>query len=59
MTESKMHPAVKAWSEERMKQIRERTAIYIEQGMSPEEAEERAVFDIRMDIRRSPPLELP
>jgi hypothetical protein len=59
MTERKMHPAVKAWSGERMEEVRRLAAAYREQGMSEEEAEDRAVLDVRMTIRRSPPLDLP
>ena len=31
---------------------------YCERGMPPDEALEKATFDIRMEIRRAPPLKL-
>jgi hypothetical protein len=54
MTEN---PEVKAWIDGWMEKVHARAAVYREQGMSQEDAEERAVFDIRMEIRRAPPFE--
>jgi hypothetical protein len=49
------HPKIKQWVDGWMTKVRERAAVYRQQGMSAEDAEDRAVLDIRMEIRRGPP----
>jgi hypothetical protein len=48
------HPLVKAWIDGWMKIAKEKATVYREQGMSSEDADERAVLEVRMEIRRSP-----
>jgi hypothetical protein len=47
---------VDAWVDGWMAKVQVRAKVYREQGLSQEDAEERAVYDIRMEIRCSPPL---
>jgi hypothetical protein len=50
---TKEHPLVRAWINGWMKIAKEKAKDYREQGMSAEAAEERAVLEVRMEIRRS------
>jgi hypothetical protein len=55
MTKNNEHPSVKAWVDGWMKIVDEKAKLYREQGMSAEAALERAVLEVRMEIRHSPP----
>ena len=48
---------IKAWIDGWMEKLGERAKVYQAQGLSPEDAIDRATYDIRMEIRRAPPLE--
>lgn len=50
--------AITAWIDGWMSKVGQRAADYRAQGMPAEQANERAVFDIRMEIRRAPPINL-
>jgi hypothetical protein len=50
---------VDAWIDSWMTKLNERAKSYQAQGLPPDVALERATVDIRMEIRRSPPIELP
>jgi hypothetical protein len=52
------NPDVKVWIDGWMEQVRQRAEAYRQQGVPSDEAEERAVFEVRMEIRRSPPLRI-
>jgi hypothetical protein len=55
MTKSnKEHPLVKAWVDGWMKIVDEKAQHYRDQGMSAEDALDRAISEVRMEIRRSP-----
>jgi len=49
---------INAWIDGWMIRLNDRTKEYQAQGLSLEEATDRATFDTRMEIRRAPPLEL-
>jgi hypothetical protein len=49
---------INAWIDGWMIKLNDRTKEYQAQGVPPDIAVDRATFDIRMEIRRAPPLEL-
>ena len=49
---------INAWIDGWMIQLNDRAKDYRAQGMPPDVALDRATFDIRMEIRRAPPLDL-
>ena len=53
--QTKINNYIDGW----MEKLNARAKKYVDEGvMTPEEALEQATFDIRMDIRRAPPLDL-
>lgn len=50
--------AIAWWIDEWMKKLNARAKEYQAQGISPENAIDRATDDIRMEIRRTPPIDL-
>lgn len=52
------NPEIRDWIDGWMDKVKHRTDVYIAQGLPKEEAEERAIYDVRMEIRRSPPISL-
>ena len=52
------HDKIKAWIDGWMVRLNDRAKEYQAQGVPPDVAADRALFDIRMEIRRAPPLEL-
>lgn len=49
---------INAWIDSWMIQLNDRAKDYRAQGMPPDVALDRATFDIRMEIRRAPPVDL-
>jgi len=49
---------INAWIDGWMIKLNDRAKEYREQGLAPDIAIDRATFDIRMEIRRTPPLDL-
>ena len=52
------HDKIKAWIDDWVVKLNDRAKEYQALGVPPEDAVDRATFDIRMAIRRAPPLEL-
>ena len=46
------------WIDAWMAMLNDKAKEYVAQGMSPEQAVDKATYDIRMMIRRAPPIDL-
>jgi hypothetical protein len=58
MSDSERQAKISAYIDGWMRKLNDRAKDYQERGMDAAEALERATFDIRMEIRRSPPIDL-
>lgn len=58
MSDAETQAKINAWIDGWMIKLNDRTKEYQAQGMLLDVALDRATFDIRMEIRRAPPLEL-
>jgi hypothetical protein len=58
MTDDDRQAKINAYIDGWMVKLNDLAKDYQERGMDPAEALDRATFDIRMEIRRSPALEL-
>jgi hypothetical protein len=57
MSETKLDK-IKAWIDGWMEKLNARAKAYQAQGLSAEDALDRATYDTRMEIRRAPPIDL-
>lgn len=55
----KIEAYIEAYIDDWMFKLNERAKQYQKAGMDPDVAIDRATFDVRMEIRRAPPVELP
>jgi hypothetical protein len=58
MNDSERQTKINAWIDGWMIKLNDRAKDYQERGMPADVALDRATFDIRMEIRRAPPLDL-
>jgi hypothetical protein len=58
MTDTERQATINAWIDGWIIRLNDRAKLYREEGWPPDIANDRATFDIRMEIRRSPALDL-
>jgi len=59
MSDSERRKKIEAYIDGWMVKLNDYAKDYRERGMEPDVALDRATFDVRMEIRRAPPVELP
>jgi hypothetical protein len=59
MSDSERRKKIEAYIDGWMIKLNDYAKDYRERGMEPDVALDRATFDVRMEIRRAPPVELP